>query len=205
MKVAPVTLVGLTLDQLFLSTGTTPALSILSPPTLMQGYDVVSNDLVLRADVYSACYKNTEDQYVYLYQVHNTGGVDFDPVEEFRVAPFYGANPLTTQMGFIIGPDVPTGFLTGGSQNPQSLGNIKLGTRPLLSFSYSLATYSDIGLGEHSAVMYVISPWAPHITGGYIIDGAVASGEVVGTPEPATMAILAIGGGMVLLRSKRRK
>jgi hypothetical protein len=163
-------------------------------------------DPVLQADVYSACYKTTDgsghDLYVYLYQIDNVGGPAGHPVEQFTIWPFIEP---AIDTGFVTGTDM-TGFIGGASIDPEPTGFIDT---ELLSFYFGRRYGHQIPVGDNSSVMYVISPWGPKTITGNIIDGTVATGSVIGpsgpVPEPATMAILAIGSSLVLLRTKRRK
>ncbi len=152
----------------------------------------------LGADVLNQVYENESGgTYAYLYQVDN----DLDHfIEVFTLAPFTGASG-STGMGWLTG-DIPTGFLAGGNE-PWTTGNVNTSVGPTVTFYYLDAFGDAIFTGEHSVVMYVLSDLPPDQIVGNIINGLVASGDVVGpVPEPATIALLGLGS-FVLMRKRR--
>jgi len=152
----------------------------------------------LGADVLNQAYVDEDGiTYAYLYQVDN----DLQHfIEVFTLAPFAGASG-NTEMGWLTG-DIPTGFLPGGN-TPWTTGNVNTSVGPTVTFYYLDAFGDAIFTGQHSVVMYVVSDLPPDEIVGNIINGLVASGDVVGpVPEPATIALLGLGS-FVLMRKRR--
>jgi hypothetical protein len=80
------------------------------------------------------------------------------------------------------------GFLPGG-QDPWPKGSETAGL--LDSFAFNDFLGKAIEPGNHSLVMYITSKDSPGLITGNVIDGAVASGEVIGAvPEPNTLVLL---------------
>jgi len=185
----PITLVGQSLTGLLVDP--------IADGTVLQ---TVMNSGNLRSRVYSQAYHNLDGDYAYLYQVENTGVTGNSPIEMFTLWPFTGADDDTVA-GYLTG-DIPTGFLTTGTpQGPESEAYVEaLETGPQISFYYGLRAKKAIAVGKHSVVMYVMSRLTPDEIQGNVIDGSVGFGPVVGpvVPEPATMALLMMGGMMVV-------
>lgn len=158
----------------------------------------------LRSTVYSQAYTDGAGLYAYLYQIENTGTVGNSPLEQFTLWPFTGATTVGTSAGW-LGGDLPAGFLTGTAQAAEGEGwSEVLTSGPQLSFYYSLRAHQSVDIGEKSVVMYVLSHLAPDEITGNVIDGSVASGPVVGPlPEPATLALMAAGAVLALVRRRR--
>jgi len=197
----PITLVGQSLTDLL-------GLSPIADATVLQ---TVMNSGNLRSRVYSQAYHNLGGDYAYLYQVENTGVAGNAPIEMFTLWPFTGADN-DTDAGYLTG-DIPTGFLTTGTpQMPEADAYVDaLDSGPQISFYYGLRAGKAIAVGKHSVVMYVMSRLTPDEIQGNVIDGSVGYGPVVGpvVPEPATVALLTMGGMMVgarpVLRRFRRR
>jgi hypothetical protein len=165
----------------------------------------VMNQGNLKTLVISQAFTNGLGQYVYLYQVQNTGTVLNSPVEMFTVWPFTGATDATL-IGRLAGTP-PEDFLSTSGQAPMGQAFVKpLGSGPLISFYYEQYLDLSIDPGEHSVVMYISSTLPPDEILGNTIDGSVGSGPVWGpVPEPTTMVLLVAGGaGMLLARRRRR-
>ena len=193
-----VTLAGATLQEL-LGIGYTAASSFMSTPVSEGKVTGVLN---------SQCYTNVANNlYAYLYQVENNGitGVN-TPIEEFNASVFSGLAD-SAQMGWLKGT-LPSAFdITTGAQMPEAEGFAETTDPSFAAFYYGKRYNKAILPGGHSIIMYVMSDHSPDTTMGYVIDGAVASGVVVGpaVPEPATMALLAFGGVVVFMSRRRRR
>jgi hypothetical protein len=158
----------------------------------------------IKSTVYSEVFTNGSGLYAYLYQVDNTGSAGNSSVEQFTVWPFSGADPAATVMGNLT--TSPADLLPGGSA-PLSTGYVDPTTSagPTISFYFPQFLFSQIPPGSHSTVLYVESTQAPSTVTGNVIDGSVASGPVVGpVPEPATMALLTLGLGGMMIRRRRK-
>ncbi|MCY2927006.1 MAG: PEP-CTERM sorting domain-containing protein [Planctomycetota bacterium] len=150
----------------------------------------------LHTSVYSQAFTNGVD-YAYLYQVVNTGSVDDHSAELLTLWPVTGVS----DMGWLTG-DLPAGFLGGACQAVGS--NAFLTSKAQISFYFTLLSDLSVDPGEHSVVLYAISPKAPSEISGSVINGATATGQVVGPiPEPATLSVLALGALTAVIRRKR--
>lgn len=135
-------------------------------------------------------------KYLYLYQVDNDGPL---PIEVLGISPFYAPDDL----GIIIG-EVPMGFLADGLL-PGCISYDSELNNPLLAYQYPTDAGADIPAGEHSAILYVISPNAPSDGDAFLIDqGPDTVDAIVAVPEPS-MVILLITGGLVLLRLNKKQ
>ena len=178
-----------TVDDLFVDTPAAVG-SILVTDFVTANFDV---------DVYSQAYSDG-NEYAYLYQIDNDGSSS-DPIELFTLSPFTGADG-SVEMGYLTG-SVPSGFLSGVDQIPESTGNVN-SSGPIISFYYTSRAGFAIDPGQQSFVMYVMSDLAPDIILGSIINGTTDTQEVIGPiPEPATFVVLILGGLFSLLARRR--
>jgi len=166
----------------------------------------------LTANIVSEAFTNGSGLYAYLYQVTNTGGVNDGAVEQFTLWPLVGATTGfhgSVQAGYLNeDPALPPGF-QGGGVTPQSPGNFS-NTSKVFSFYFQSDPGPDIGISQHSAVLYVLSNLAPGNIVGSVIDGTPGTGGVVGptlVPEPVTIfsAFLAIGSLGMYVRKRMHR
>jgi hypothetical protein len=178
--------------------GTINTLFATTPTAVGTTNVVLATTPTFSVNVYSQAYTDGSN-YVYLYQLENFSQ-SAHPVEIFTLAPVFGATS-NVQMGYLTG-DVPSGFLSGGAVVPESTGSIST-TGPILSFYYTTRADNELLPGECSAVMFVKSPYRPDQINGSVIDGNTSTNLVVGpVPEPATLALLAVGGVLTMLRRR---
>jgi hypothetical protein len=141
-----------------------------------------------------------------LYQVVNTGTAGSSSVEEFSVASFFGADPCTVELGYLTDATPPSGFL-GDGEIPWITAGVDPTTTggPTFSFNYQQIFGNSIAPGGNSAVMYIVDSAPVGEVTGNVIDGSVATGQVVGpVPEPATMVMLSLGA-LAMIRRRRKK
>jgi len=147
-------------------------------------------------DVTSRAYTLDDGDYLYLYQVDNQGP---SALEVLGVQPFRGL----LEGGRLTGGE-PSDFLTGGYVPAGQSYDADL-SEPLVSYQYPAYAGAHLPAGEHTVVLYLISPYAPEMGEAYVIDGGTATVEAwVPVPEPATGGLLALGAGLGLLRRRRR-
>lgn len=155
----------------------------------------------LQSEVVSQAFTDGVGNYAYLYQVHNTGTTGNNVVELFTFSPFFNASASMT-IGYLT-DGAPSGF-TLGDQTPYAV-TVDADAGPTISFAFP-AFFAGLAIdpGEYSSTLYVLSDGVPGTITGNVIDGSIASGDVVGAvPEPATLGLLLLGG-IVLLRRKVR-
>jgi hypothetical protein len=157
----------------------------------------------LKSKVVSQAFEDGLGNYAYLYQITNTGAVGDHVIEVFTCNPFFGVSSSST-MGYLIDDDPPVEFTLG----EQDLigASVDAVAGPTVSFGFPGWMFPSwaIDPGESSVTLYVLSDAEPGMITGNVIDGTIASGNVVGPiPEPATLTMLALGGLAVLRRRRR--
>lgn len=165
----------------------------------------VFSKTMLSAEMVSQAFDIGGGQYVYLYQIHNTGGIGDAAITRLTLSPFAQAE-TDIEMGYLDG-GIPSGFMF--SDQVPLYGDVNPDSGPTVGFSFpvgipGLITDSYIAPGQSSAVLFIQSDLSPGLIFANVINGESQSGQVVGPiPEPATLTILAIGG-MSLLCGRRR-
>jgi len=145
----------------------------------------------------SQAFNLASGKYLYLYQADNDGP---SSLEVFGVAPFYGL----AGAGYLTSGE-PALFLSGGNV-PAGASYDSALAEPGMSFAYPGYLGLYVPAGNHTRVQYMISPYAPTVGDAFVIDTGVARGDVVTPmPEPATIALLGIGGVLMTLVRRRRR
>jgi hypothetical protein len=148
-------------------------------------------------DVVSQAFTDGAGNYLYLYQINNTGAPNSDVATRLTVSPFTGANALIS-LGY-LNANVPASFVLG-DQTPL-YADVNINANPTVGFDFPVGNPfygvpdSFISPGDSSMVLYVQSKLPPGVVTGNLIDGQVHSGAVVGpVPEPGTLVLLLTAG-----------
>ena len=179
-------------------------LNALLGPGYTQATPVLTTPMIagpLDTEVYSQAFVSTAGEYAYLYQVNNVGIPNVDHyVESFTLYP----TSSRIEVGFLNSASGLTAPFLAGGQDPWPMGSETAGL--LDSFAYNDFLGKAIEPGNHSLVMYITSMDKPGMIMGNVIDGAVASGAVVGAvPEPSTLILLGVGAVSLIFAWRRHK
>lgn len=169
-------------------------------PLLSSDYDFNSTFM---GQIRSSVWSLSSGDYVYLYQAVNYGP---SVLEILGVAPFYGIK----EAGY-ISSSIPDGYLIEGmtpAQIPSGSGNYAVTYDETGGANVTFGYYSFVGGavpgGQHTVVLYLVSPYEP--VSGYVhaIDSGVATAAswTTAVPEPGSMLVL--GGGLATLALRRR-
>jgi hypothetical protein len=152
--------------------------------------------------VTSQAFTDDAGTWLYLYQVANTGGAKKNAVEMFTASPFLGLSENTV-LGYLTA-NVPAGFVLG-NQLPTG-ASVDPDAGPTVSFGFPSWMGKAIAPGKSSSTLFVITNHEPGLIQGNVIDGAIATGQVVGpVPEPTSLLLLGGGAAMLLWRRTRRR
>jgi hypothetical protein len=159
-------------------------------------------------NVVSQAFTDGAGNYLYLYQINNTGGPNSDVATRFTASPFTGATALIS-LGY-LNANVPAPF-TLGDQAPL-YADVNIIASPTVGFDFPVGNpfygVPDFFItpGDSSMVLYVQSSLPPGLITGNLIDGQVHNGQVVGpVPEPGTLVLLVTAGLGVLVHFCRKR
>lgn len=164
---------------------------------------IVQNDftpLMLNGvSVSSAVYSNGAS-FLYVYQVVNGST---STLSRYTMSAFQGLSS-NSEMGYFVG-NQPTGFAAAGA-NPVSSTTSDITTSPTVGFNFRDGQGgAGISPGSSSSVLFVLSEYSSgtNTISGQVLGSSGAFGQVVGpVPEPATIALLALGSLAIGIRKK---
>lgn len=207
MLTKKITGILISLFVIALSAGRVQALPLDGDPAAVtsgaQQFSQTENGFEINAEVQYAVYHSAdyggfdpawgEDEYIYAYQIFNSDESDFG-INFFSVGILPGATVGS------IGEDGSYGVPGGIGSVVQSFA-----ANPVQSANF-LYIPEVIQPTEHSLVLLFTSDLAPTIGFGTIAGGGISGSVALPTPytipEPATITLFALAGGM-LIRSKR--
>ncbi|MEN6371452.1 MAG: PEP-CTERM sorting domain-containing protein [Armatimonadota bacterium] len=163
----------------------------------------LSGATTFSGSVKSSVWSLISGDYLYLYQAYNSGP---SVLQILGVTPFYNIKEVG-----LINSAAPTGFMDGGKtpvQIPSGSGNYAVTYDEAGGANVSFCYYAFLGgsvpTGEHTALLYLISPQAPVVADLHVTDSAVAmaKGYVTDVPEPCSLVVLGIGLAGAALRRR---
>jgi len=141
-------------------------------------------------------------QYVYLYQADNAGP---SALEVVAISPFWSISldgGGDEEAGYLTAGE-PNGFLTDGDA-PAGMSYDSAIPNPVVSANFPSYLGQHVPAGNHTEVLYLVSPHAPTMAEVYVIDGGTAVADAIGpVPEPSAAAILFLGSVLTVLRKRR--
>ncbi|MEX0613317.1 MAG: PEP-CTERM sorting domain-containing protein [Pirellulales bacterium] len=147
---------------------------------------------VFPAAAFTAAFGNDDytpgDTYVYTYQIINSSDPGTDSISADVTAPVAPANTIGT---FEVDP---------------GMGEIDASTAVFVGPTANWVFNPEIPLGENSYGLAYSSPNLPTAGAALIVDGGnsvLLEIPVPGIPEPASVALLGIGGSVMLLLRRR--
>jgi hypothetical protein len=150
----------------------------------------------LKSEVAYQVYTNTSGQYLYLYQVDNTGKTGVNSAAEMLTLGLVAGTIQTGGLGYLT--ETPDGFLGTPQQAPKPTAYIDNSLDSGLEISFSFLKTDGYGIfpGNHSVVLYILSTCLPGDIYGSVIDHNTGGGYLIGpatstsVPEPGTCALL---------------
>jgi len=174
--------------------------------SLMSVTDTYNYNDVFTGTVTSEAFQLTSGDYagdyVYLYQADNDGP---SVLENLGISPIHTISTDgngKAEAGYLTA-NLPAAFLTGGGTPLWMTYDAGIPT-PLVSCNYPGGAGSHVPAGDHTVVIYLVSPHEPTVGEIYVIDSGVAAVKaVVPVPEPLAAGLLILGSVLTVLRRRR--
>jgi len=149
--------------------------------------------------VISQAFDLNDGNYLYLYQADNYGP---SVLEVFALSPFYALD--TNRAGYLTANE-PAGFLSTVTGLAPAGATYDALQYPVVSYNYPSFMGAHVAPGQHTVGLYLVSPNAPTMGEGYVIDSGTAVVDVVvPIPEPAAASLMLIGAVAMLVRRRRK-